>query len=70
MFVFGNCFVMQELVSFLILRSLYISAEEAGAGCFTLIICLLYRGCPCFLALPGGAVGGSNMCDCGISWSY
>ena len=34
------------------------------------IVCLMFCGCQCFLVLPRGAVGGSKMCDCRISWSY
>ena len=37
-FVFGPCFVMQYLVSFLVLHYL---AEEERAGCFTFIVFLM-----------------------------
>ena len=39
-------------------------------GCFTFIVFLISCGCYCSLPLPHGAVGRSEVCDCGISWSY
>ena len=50
--MFGPCFVMQYLVSFLVFIYL---AEEEIVGCFTLIVFLLSCGCWCiclFLAVP------------------
>ena len=38
---------------------------EERAGCFTLIVFLMY--CDCYVALPHGVVGWSAVCDCGIS---
>ena len=40
---------------------------EEKAGCFTLIVLLMYCGCWCSVALPGGVVGWFVVCDCGIS---
>ena len=40
--MFGACFVMQYLVSFLVMQSL---AEEDRHGCFTLIVLLVSCAC-------------------------
>ena len=39
----GPCFVMQILVSFLVLQSSHRGRENDG--CFTLIVCLVPYGC-------------------------
>ena len=61
--VFGPCFVIQTLQSFLVLQHL---AEDERVGLFcscchltVSVLCVFYRGTlGCYLA-----------CDCGISWS-
>ena len=68
--MFGPCFVMQYLISFLALQLQCIPLGEVRAGCFTLIVFLLLCGCLCSVSLPHGAVGWSAVCECGISWSY
>ena len=30
----------------------------------------MFCDCKCYVALPGGAMGWSTVCDCGISRSY
>ena len=63
-FVFGICFVMHYLVPFPVLQS---SCGERESW-------LLYFNCVLVVlsgtALPRGAVDGSAVCDCGISWSF
>ena len=44
----------------------YLDKEER-AGCFAFIVFWMYYHCKCPVALPHGAVGGSAVCDCGIS---
>ena len=41
--------------------------EEDRAGCFALIVFQMSCYCICPVALPHGALGGSAVCDCGIS---
>ena len=41
--------------------------EEEEAGCFALIIFWMSCYCKYSVILPRGAVGGSAVCDCGIS---
>ena len=45
----------------------HIDGEER-ASCFALFVFLV--SCDCCVALPGGAMGLSAVCDCGISRSY
>ena len=54
-----HCFVVQYLVSFLVLHSSYWERESW----------LLYYSSWC-CGWVCGAVGGSAVCDFGISWSY
>ena len=59
--VFCPCLVIHYLVSFLDLQS-------SGRGRrFTLVVFLIYCGYQCSADLPYGAVGGSAVCDCGVS---
>ena len=51
--MFGPCFIMQHLVSFLVLLNHF--AEEERAGCF--ILCSCYRMAVRVLSLLRGAVG-------------
>ena len=67
MSVLCSCFVMQYLVSILVLQSL---AEEDRHGCLTLIVLLMSCACYCCVSLPYCAVGLSAVSDCVISWSY
>ena len=41
--------------------------EEGKAGCFSIIVLQMYCYCKYSVALPGGAVVWSAVCDCGIS---
>ena len=59
----GPCFIMQYLVSFLVLQS-------ERDGCFTLIVFLMYCDCYCSVGLLHCVVGWSAVCDCVISLSY
>ena len=54
--VFGPCFVVHYLLSFLFLHH--------PAGCFTLINFLMSYDNKCSVALPHVAVGLSAVCDC------
>ena len=56
--MFGPCFVVQYLVSFLVLHS---SCLESWWMSFD---------CNYSVSLPHGALGWSVMCDCGISCSF
>ena len=40
---------------------------EERAGCFPLMLFLMYCDCYCFVAFPHGAKVWSAVCDCGIS---
>ena len=44
--------------------------EEERAGCSAFIVLRMSCYCKCFVALPHGAMGWSEVCDCGISRSY
>ena len=55
-FVFGPCFVMQYLVSFLVLQSF--RGGRKRACCFTLIVFLLLCGCKFSMSLRRSAVVG------------
>ena len=57
--MFGPCFVMQYFVSVL--------GGEERFGCFAFTVFLLSCDSQCSVALPGGAVDRSALCDCGIS---
>ena len=59
------CFVVQYLASFL--TSCNHLAGEKRAGCFTCYVFVVLCGCSCSLSHPHGAVGGSAVCDCGIT---
>ena len=61
--MFGLCFVMHYLVSFLILQSF---DEEGRPSCFALIVFLMSIDCNCSVAIPHGATGWSAVCECGI----
>ena len=57
--MFGNCFVMQELVSFLILRSFNISAELSAlcivaVSVFWLFLAVLWVGLKCVTVVYPG----------------
>ena len=65
---FGPCFVVQYLVSFIVLQSSLWGRERAG--CFTSNCLLMSCGYYCSMSLRYGAVGWSTLCDCGISRSY
>ena len=41
--------------------------EEEKAGFFAIIVLKMYCYYKCSLALPHGALGWSELCDCGIS---
>ena len=45
-------------------------AEEDSAGCFTLIVFSMSRGCLCSVPLPYSVVSWSAVFCCGSSWSY
>ena len=40
---------------------------EERAGCFTLVVFLVSCDCYWSVALPQGAIGWSEVCDCGIT---
>ena len=40
--------------------------EDEKAGCFAIIVYQMYCYYECAVALPRGAVGWSEVCDCGI----
>ena len=44
--------------------------EEEKAGCFDVIVFQMNCYYKCSVALPHGAVVWSEVCDCGISWTY
>ena len=46
----------------------HLDVEERAAS-FALIVFLITRYCYCSIAFPHGAVGRSEVHDCGISWS-
>ena len=46
------------------------SDEEEIAGCFALIVFLMYCDCWCFMAFPHDVVGWSAVFDGGTSWLY
>ena len=48
---------------------MYLNGEER-AGCITLVVFLMSCGYWCSVALLGGDMGWSAVCDYGISWSY
>ena len=41
--------------------------EEERAGCFALVVFLMFSDCLFSVALPHSAVGWSAVCKCGIS---
>ena len=57
--LFGLCFVMHYLVSFLVLQ---LSWRGRKAGCFALVVFLVSCGCWCSVALSQGVVGWSAVC--------
>ena len=65
--MFGPCFVLQYLVSFLVLQTSL--DEEERAVCFTLIVFLISCDYWCSVSLPRGVTGLSEVCYCSISWS-
>ena len=77
-YVFGPCFVMDYVVSFLVLQSSW--RERERAGCFPLIVCLMPCDCWWVGRWCAVCVLGINwsysltlwgaVCDCGIYWSY
>ena len=64
--MFGPCFAIQYLVSFLVCNH---SAREERADRFILIVYLLSCDCKCSVSLPHGVVGWSAVCDCVIFWT-
>ena len=40
--------------------------DVSKAGCFNLIVFLVFCDCQCSVTLPSGALGWSAVCDCGI----
>ena len=64
LFINVPCFVAQYLVSFLVLQ---LFCEEKRAGCLTLFVFLVSRGCYCTVSLPCSAMGWSAVFACGIS---
>ena len=44
----------------------YFMYEEVRAGCFAFIVLWMPCYCKCPVALPLGAVAGSEACNCGI----
>ena len=55
---------MHYFMFFLVLQS---SCEDERAGRFAFIVFLMFCYIKCPVALPHGTVGGSAICDCGIS---
>ena len=62
--VFCLCFVIHYILSIWFCN--HIDGEES-ADCFTLTVFLMSCDSQCSVALPHGAVGWSEVCDCGIS---
>ena len=62
-----RCFVIQYLVSFLVLKS---SLRGRKGWWFTLKVFLLSRVCLCSVSIPRSAMGWSVVYDCVFSWLY
>ena len=62
--MFGPCFVIKFLVSFLFCNHL---DREERDRCFTLTVFFMSGGSQCSVPLPHGVVVRSAACDCGIS---
>ena len=62
--MFGHCFVMQCLMSFLYSLQ-YSSAEKERAGCFALISFLVSCTCYSSESIPRCAMDWSAVYDCG-----
>ena len=58
--LFCNAVFSVHLFSFVVIST------RKRAGCFTLIVFLLLRGCYCSVSLPHCAIGWYVVCDCGI----
>ena len=60
----GPGFVILYFVSFWFCN--HIDGEDR-AGCFTLIVFLMFCDSQCSVAIPNGTMGWSAVCDCGTS---
>ena len=63
--MFGHCFVIQYFVSFWFCN--HLDVKERAGCCFALTVFLVSCDTQCSVALLGGAVGWSAVCDCYIS---
>ena len=65
--MFGLCFVVELVVSFLVCAIIPMSMKDLTPGCLTLI----WFGvvCVCVLLSSSQCYGFVYMLDCGISWS-
>ena len=58
------CFAVYYFVSFPVFA---IILTKKRAVCIAFIVFRLFGYCKCSVARPQGAIGGSALCDCGIS---
>ena len=66
----GTSFRIALLIHGFVLVHAYQTVRCSTAGCFTFVVFWISCRCYCSLTLPHSAVGWSEVCDSGISWSY